>query len=502
MKLTLSTFITLTVLACGASIGGSAELPPAKPLTMAEAIKQAAEKNLSIRAELYNPAQYEADINRNRAIYDPVLSLQTYYNDNTSSSPLLTSQNITSNNETLALNSALSQLLWTGGTASVQFNNTYAKTNSASSLNKYWTTDLSANISQPLLKNFGRDSTELAINISRLSKGASIEKLNNSLLNLIAQVRTEYFRLYNLKEQLEIKKVSMQLANKILAETKSRVTAGVMPAMEISSAEFGAATREKELIDAEKAVKDQIDVLRLLLQSNESDEFQLVDAPQRDLLQIDEEEAFKLVLERPDIREQRRNMEIYSLQTRVYRNRLMPDLTLSASGGVSGLDRSYGNSLEKAGDLSTPTWSVGLTFSYPFGNNAAENDYRKTRLLAGQIDLQIRYLEETARKELRSAIRSVVSGYKQIDVANRGRVYAEERLNAYIRKNQVGLATIKEVLDVENELATAKGNQVAALANYDAAITRYWQVTGELLEREKVRFVEGDADKLYRNVSN
>jgi outer membrane protein TolC len=358
------------------------------------------------------------------------------------------------------------------------------------------------NISQPLLKNFGRDSTELSINISRLSKGASIEKLNNSLLNLIAQVRTEYFKLYNLKEQLEIKKVSMQLANKILAETKSRVKAGVMPAMEIASAEFGAATREKELIDAEKAVKDQIDFLRLLLQLDESNDIRIVDSPQHDLIQINEEEAFKLVLERPDIREQRRNLEISSLQTRVYRNRLMPDLTLTASAGLNGLDRNYNNNLEKVGSLDTPTWGIGLALNYPLGNNAAENDYRKSRLQAGQIDLQIRSLEETARNDLRSAIRGVASSYKQIDVANRGRAYAEERLNAYIRKNQVGLATIKEVLDVENDLATAKGNQVSALANYDAAITRYWQVTGELLEREKIRFVEGDADKLYKNVSN
>jgi len=502
MKRTLCTLSALTVLICNTTISYSAESTSGKPLTMTEAIRQAAEKNLSLRAEIYNPAQYEADINRNRAIYDPVLSLQTSYNDNTSYSPLLVNQNTTSSSQSLSLISSLSQRIWTGGTASLQFNNNYSQNNFTNSLAKYWSTDLSVNLSQPLLKNFGRDSNELSINISILSKGASIEKLNNNLLNLIAQVRTEYFRLYNLKEQLEIKKVSMQLANKILEETKSRVTVGVMPAMEIASAEFGAATREKELIDAEKAVKDQIDVLKLLLQMDEKDDLQIADSPQNAALQINEEEAFKLVLERPDIREQRRNLEIASLQTRVLRSRLLPDLTFTASAGLNGLDRSYSKDLEKVGSLDTPTWGFGLSFTYPFGNNAAENDYRKSRLQAGQIDLQIRYLEETARKDLRSAIRSVVSGYKQIDVANRGRVYAEERLNAYIRKSQVGLATIKEVLDVENDLATAKGNQVSALATYDAAITRYWQVTGELLEREKIRFVESDADKLYKNVSN
>ena len=56
------------------------------------------------------------------------------------------------------------------------------------------------------------------------------------------------------------------------------------------------------------------------------------------------------------------------------------------------------------------------------------------------------------------------------------------------------------MLDVENDLATAKNNQITAVVNYDNAITRLWLVTGELLEREGVRMVEGDADKLYTNI--
>ena len=53
-------------------------------LTLSEAIKMAAERNLDVRAEFYNPAQFEADINRNRSIYDPFLSLDTTYADTTS----------------------------------------------------------------------------------------------------------------------------------------------------------------------------------------------------------------------------------------------------------------------------------------------------------------------------------------------------------------------------------------------------------------------------------
>jgi outer membrane protein TolC len=82
-------------------------------------------------------------------------------------------------------------------------------------------------------------------------------------------------------------------------------------------------------------------------------------------------------------------------------------------------------------------------------------------------------------------------------VADRGTVFAEERLRSFMRKNEVGLATTKDVLDVENDLAISKSTQISAVVGYANALTTYWQATGELLEREGIRVVEGDADKLY-----
>jgi len=120
-----------------------------------------------------------------------------------------------------------------------------------------------------------------------------------------------------------------------------------------------------------------------------------------------------------------------------------------------------------------------------------------SRLKTEQTALQIRSLEESAANEVRAAVRSVTTGYKQIEVTDRGRAFAEERLRAFVKKNEVGLATTKDVFDVENDLVAAKSNQILAVVNYDNAITNLWKVTGELLEREGIRIVEGDADKLY-----
>ena len=465
----------------------SAEVP--LQLNLNDAIRMAVEKNLDVRAELYNPAQFEAEINMNRSIYDPLIILQSSYTDSAVAAGTLSS----SPGNTLALNSSLKQLLWSGGTAEIKFNNWHADTPSNS-----WQSGLGASISQPLLKNVGREATEIAINISRSSKFASLERFNTRLLSTVAQVRTEYFKLYSLREDLDVKKVSLELAQKILSETQARVKAGVLPAMEVLNAEYGSVTREKDLIDAERAVSDQVDVLRLLLQMDAKiGDLKTVDVPSRDQVIPVESDAIQKALNRPDIREQKRSLELYELQTKNLSQKTRPDLTFTASAQLTGLDSAYQRNMDKVLTFDYPVWSVGLNLSYPLGNGAAESEYRRSRLKTEQASLQLRSLEELSTKEVKAAIRGVVVGYKQIEVADRGKAFAEERLRAFMRKNEVGLATTKDVLDVENDLAVSKSNQIKSVVDYAKALTTYWQVTGELLDREGIRVVEGDADKLY-----
>ena len=468
---------------------------PPLELTLRDAVRMAAERNLDVRAELYNPAQYEADINRSRAIYDPLFKGDAGYSD-TRSPTVSVNSPVTVSGEALQLSSSLSQLFWSGGTASLSFSAPFNNTSVAD----YWRPGLGITLEQPLLKNAGREVTEAGITISRLSKFASLEKFNSKLQSIVAQVRTEYFRLYSLREQVQVKNVSLGLARKILDETRARVAAGVLPAMEILNAEFGTVSREKELIDAEKAVSDQVDVLRVLLQLEGGRELITADSPGREKLTVDEADLLKRALNRQDIRELKRNLEIAELQSRVNDNRIRPDLVLSAATSLTGQDSSLLRSMEKMASFDNPAWSLGLTMTYPIGNNAAENDYRKSRLKLEQVALQIRVVEESALNEVRSAVRGVVTGFKQIDVADRGRTFAEERLRAFIKKNEVGLATTKDVLDVENDLAAAKSSQISAVVDYNNAITRLWLVSGTLLEREGIHIVESTADRLYTRV--
>jgi outer membrane protein TolC len=311
-------------------------------------------------------------------------------------------------------------------------------------------------------------------------------------------VKSQYYQLYSLRKNLEVKRTSLNLVETILKNTNAQVKAGVLPSMEILNAEFGVASQQKNLIDAERALKDQVDNLRVLLQLQDVTDIVPTDTPYRENYSVDENQAIQLALaSRPDLRQQRVTLKTSELQSRVARNQTLPELDFNASAAFTGLDNNYNRDLERVGSGRYPIWIAGLKLTYPIGNDSAKNDYIKSKLAVAQNKTQVKSLEETISRDVRIAVRAVRSGYLQLDVTARGRAYAEEVLQAYIKKQKVGLATTKDVLDELNNLVTAQGNEIQAVTDYNNAIVNLWKSTGELLDREGITLGEKEADSLY-----
>lgn len=474
----------------GLSSAAAAQDAPIQ-LTLKDAIRYSLERNLDLRVELYNPAIAEAEIRRSLGIYDPLLTVGASYDRSVTSN---TFTFVPTNVDQLLLSAGISKLLSTGAVVGAT-----ANTTRVSNVNRYYSSGIDLTVSQPLLRNFGKEATELEIAVSRFNKEGSLERFRTRLSDIVAQVRNDYYRLYSLREMLAVRRTSLALARTILGETQGRVRAGVLPAMEILNAEFVVATREKEVIDAERAVRDQVDVLRQALQLESGGDILIVDRPAQDNYCMAEDEALRLALAtRPELAEQQVAIKIGDLQRRVARNRTLPDLTLDATVGLGGTDRRFTGGVERTLTADDPTYGIGLQLSYPLGNRAAENEYIRTKLALEQSQTQLLNLEAGIVRDVRAAIRLVAASYKQIDVTRRGTAYAEERLRAFQKRNAVGLSTTKDVFDVEEDLVTARANEIQALVDYNNAVTQLWRVTGEILDRQGIRIPEQQADELYQ----
>lgn len=479
----------IPALLCAAGTVRAQEGAPVS-LKLRDAVKMAVENNLDAKVELYNPAMAQADIGSALGIYDPLLNLSLDYSRSNSFNTFTFAP---LRQDVLQANAGVSQLLSTGGSAGANVGSSWV-----SNSFDYYNTVVNFTASQPLLKNFGKETTELTINVARFSKQGAMDRFRTRLSDIVAKVRSDYFTLYSLRQDLEVKRTSYDVAVRFLTDTRGRVSAGVLPAMEILNAEFGVAQREKEIIDAEKALADQVDVLRLELQLPGVQDILPVDLPTQEPFAVSEKDAVvRALAERPELVEQRVNVSINDLQKRVARNQTLPDLNLNANLGLGSFDPSFGSGLRRTATGDAPVWGVGLAFTYPLGNNAAENAYIRSKLQLEQSQTQLHNLEATISNDVRTAIRALASSFKQIDVTNRNTAYAQDRLTAFQKKNAVGLATAKEVIDVLNDLVTARGNQIKAVVAYNNALTQLWRATGEILDRVGVQVTQREADALY-----
>jgi outer membrane protein len=166
----------------------NADSTPLK-LSLKEAVKLALERNLDLKAELYNPAQAEADIRKSRSIYEPILKLDTFYQEQKKLS-LNTVSEENYEQTTFRVTPGVDQLLPTGGTLGIFYQNVREdnSTVATTALGTFWASSLGLTLNQPLLKNFGRDTTELNIKVSEFSKETSISHLKSKILATVAQV--------------------------------------------------------------------------------------------------------------------------------------------------------------------------------------------------------------------------------------------------------------------------------------------------------------------------
>ena len=126
-------------------------------LPVKEAIKLAVERNLDVRAELFNPAAAEADIRKSMGIYNPLLNLATNYQDSTIQTPATSSFGIfLARTRNTVFNAGVSQLVPSGGTVGASFNNSWNHNNYDYGIDNYFQSNLALTYTQPLLKNFGR----------------------------------------------------------------------------------------------------------------------------------------------------------------------------------------------------------------------------------------------------------------------------------------------------------------------------------------------------------
>ncbi len=455
-------------------------------LTLQDAVRMAIENNLGLKVERYNPKIVEQEIAIEKAVFDPVASLNLSESYEKALSPsVLTS----SEQRTLDINLTLTGKVTTGTEYTLKGDYQRFRGNSGFlTLNPYHLTELSLTVSQPLLKNFGRAIQTTMIEVSKHNRAIAGYGLKKTAEELAEKSVRAYLNVLIAREAVRDARLSLRLAKETLKEVKAKIEAGVLPRVEIYKAEAELALREEALLKAENNLKDQIDALKMILNIDWQKEIRITEpSVDTDRYPSLDESVELALLNRTDLKEAREEIKKMELLSRFYKNQALPDLELFSTVGISGLGDSTSEAFDRLDDTDSRNWTIGLSLQIPLFLRAEKARYMKARYEQERAQASLEEARRKAVLEVRRAWRKVILARKRIDAMTKTRVAAEKRLQAEQGRFSEGLATLIDVLKFQQEYTESLLEEKKAVYDYLLALTELEKTKGTILHSYGVK---------------
>jgi outer membrane protein TolC len=153
---------------------------------------------------------------------------------------------------------------------------------------------------------------------------------------------------------------------------------------------------------------------------------------------------------------------------------------------MGGSDESIGDMLGELAGFDDFSFTVGANFEYPLGNRAAKSSYNQTKLKIDQSKLSLHNLEQLLTVQVRQAVRGVETAYELVNATQIAQELAQEQLDAEQKKFNEGLSTNFQVLNYQEQLASAKSRHTQALTGYNQALVALEQITGNTLHNHNI----------------
>ena len=385
-----------------------------------------------------------------------------------------------------------------GGSGSVAFNNNRRGQSSANAFrNPTYTTSLSFNYVQPLLRGFKIDSTRAALQTTRISQSNDEISLQTTSQSTVANVRNAYWDLVYAIQAVEAAQNSLDISNKLVSDNRARVEIGTLAPLDVRTSEAEAANRRLTLIQAQATVRTSELALKRLIVSGTDDplwttSLNPVDRPPATPAPITVDSAIARALrERTDLAQSKNNLRISDINLRNQVDRTKPQLNLTANYGLTGLGGPYTPSVRDpitgqnvlqppvssgyfdALGINVPQLTLTAQFAYPIGRSAAQANVARSKLSLDQANANLKALELQIATDVQNAALNVQSSLESVQAAQVARQLAQEKLNATQSKLDVGMATNYEVVQAQRDFADAQNNELRAVLNDRKALVYF-----------------------------
>jgi len=469
-----------------------------RQLTIRDCIQLALEHNLDIQIQRYNPKISYYALQGAYGAWDPNFSVGgSHFFSRQGGS--FNSQNVFLPPGTIEGNAFSSGL---SGTAPSGLN--YSLTSSLGeqygSFPKTSTASFGiASLSQPILKNMWIDQNRLTIAISKNRLRYNELGLRQQIISTVTTVKQAYYDLVADEMNVEVTKDAVGLAQQLLDKNKIQLSVGTMAPLDLKQAESQLAQSKANRLVAEQQLVNQENLLKNLLTDNFSAWAFVTVHPSEHLLAVPEapnlQDSWRAGENyRPDILQAKLDLERIGIQLKFDNNQLFPDLEFSGGYKWNGVATpnafGQGNQFSDAiGDLTTgdrPAYNFGASLSFPLGNTTARNQRKQDKAAKAQLELSFKKTWQNAQVAIMNEVKTAESTYEQVIATTEAEDYANDALKAEQKKLEQGTSTVFVVLQLQNNLTSARFAKIQALDSYNKNLEQLAADTGTTIERNRI----------------
>ena len=318
------------------------------PLTLNEAIKRALENNNDIEVARDDVRYAESQLNSLEGIFDPIFSITPQIDKRVTPVQNIFAGAGTSGqvgNTTFSWSPAVTKQFGKGGgNYQVMFSNSRTSTTATNStLNPFYSSNLSLNYNQPLWRNRSIDNNRRQIRIQSKRVEQSDSDFRLRTIDTITRVQQAYwevvFALRDQQNQLD----NLNLTRENLRNVEAQIAAGAKAPFERAEVQTELASRETALLTAVQNVSIAENNLKQLIfkDANSPDwssQITPTDKPSFSEAPVSLEDALKEAREnRPELRRLRLQAEINGIDLQYFKNQTKPQFDLQGTVATTGL---------------------------------------------------------------------------------------------------------------------------------------------------------------------
>lgn len=459
----------------------------APTLTLEECIARALKKNFDLQLQAFDTANAKESLTVSKAGYDPTFSVTASKSVNQNDTPATTLTG--SRSESADTRVGVAQKIATGATVNLSGSLARSETNNTySTLNPAYNSDVSLSVKQPLLNGAGPKVNNAAIRRAELGVTRADLTYQAALLQVVANTENAYYNLLFAHEQLKVRLHSLELAETLLSENKAKKNTGVATDLDVLQADVGVANARRNVLDAQRAVRDRQDALLNLIGQFEFDAAigSLSLAPIGHDAVSFADSFSQARTHQPDYISTQASIKQLELDVATAKSGSLPSLDLGGAVGYNSLDRTASRSLNRLPDGDGYNWQVDLSLSVPWGRRAEKARYRIAQNNLQREQARLQQVEQDLMVQVRAAVRAVETSRESVEISTQATALSEKQYELEKARYDAGLSTSRFVLEAQDALEQARMSESQTRVNYRSALAELHRLEGSAIARYSI----------------